>query len=51
MLAVSRQYVDRLSREDSTFPKPEAELASGRVWTRKAIVAWAKAAGRDIPEE
>jgi predicted DNA-binding transcriptional regulator AlpA len=51
MLGVSRQYVDRLSREDPAFPAPEVELASGRVWTRQAVVAWAKAAGRDIRAE
>jgi len=46
LLGVSRQYVDRLSREDPTFPDPEVELASGRVWESKAIEKWAKAAGR-----
>ena len=46
MLEVSRQYVDRLTREDPTFPEPEADLASGRVWDRKAVEAWARATGR-----
>jgi predicted DNA-binding transcriptional regulator AlpA len=50
MLAVSRQYVDRLSREDSSFPEPEVTLASGRVWSRHAIEQWAKATGRPIGE-
>ena len=50
MLAVSRQYVDRLSREDATFPDPEVVLASGRVWSRHAIEKWAKATGRTIVE-
>jgi hypothetical protein len=47
-LDVSRQYVDRLSREDPKFPKPEVELASGRVWSREAIEKWAKPAGRQV---
>jgi predicted DNA-binding transcriptional regulator AlpA len=42
MLGVSRQYVDRLSRATS-FPAPEAELASGRIWSREAVEAWARA--------
>ena len=50
MLAVSRQYVDRLSREDPSFPEPEVVLASGRVWSRPAIEKWAKASGRTIVE-
>ena len=41
MLDVSRQYVDRLSRA-STFPEPEVELASGRVWSREDVEAWAR---------
>ena len=50
MLDVSRQYVDRLSREDESFPEPEVVLASGRVWSRQAVKQWAKAAGRTIVE-
>ncbi len=46
--SVSRQYVDRLSREDPTFPAPEVQLASGRVWAREAIVKWAEKTGRPI---
>lgn len=46
LLEVSRQYVDRLTREDPTFPEPEADLASGRVWDRGAVEAWARATGR-----
>jgi hypothetical protein len=48
MFDVSRQYVDRLSREDDAFPVPELELASGRVWTRASIEKWAKATGRAV---
>lgn len=46
MLEVSRQYAHRLSREDSTFPEPEAELISGRVWQRSVVEAWARTTGR-----
>jgi predicted DNA-binding transcriptional regulator AlpA len=46
LLGVTRQRVDQLARTDETFPAPEAELKSGRVWTREAIEAWAKRAGR-----
>jgi hypothetical protein len=42
MFEVSRQYVDRLSRAAS-FPEPEVELASGRVWSREAVEAWGRA--------
>lgn len=45
VLGVSRQYVDTLSRRD-TFPKPAAELASGRVWQRKDVEARARATER-----
>ena len=48
MLDLSRQRVDQLTREDPTFPRPEAELPSGRVWMRAAIVKWAKAKGRMV---
>ena len=46
MLGVSRQYVDRLSKEDPDFPEPEAELTGGRVWSTEAVEAWARAKGR-----
>jgi hypothetical protein len=48
MLDLSRQRVDQLTREDPTFPEPEAELPAGRVWTRAAIMKWAKAKGRPV---
>jgi predicted DNA-binding transcriptional regulator AlpA len=51
MLGVVRQYVHRLSQEDSTFPKPVAELAAGRVWKRGDIVNWAKATGRKVGKD
>ena len=46
MLEVSRQYVDRLSKEDPTFPGPEVEIAAGRVWSREAVEKWARKTGR-----
>lgn len=45
ILDLSRQRADQLSRQKG-FPDPAAELASGRVWTAAAVMAWAKAAGR-----
>jgi predicted DNA-binding transcriptional regulator AlpA len=47
MFGVSRQYVDRLSRE-AGFPEPEVTLVSGRIWSREAIETWAKATGRTV---
>ena len=41
MFEVSRQYADRLSRMP-TFPEPEVELASGRIWSREAVETWAR---------
>jgi len=46
LLGVSRQYVDRLTREDPDFPEPEVELSAGRIWSREAVEAWARASGR-----
>jgi predicted DNA-binding transcriptional regulator AlpA len=46
MLGITRQRVHQLALEDDTFPEPEATLATGRVWTREAVEAWAKATGR-----
>lgn len=47
MFDVSRQYVDRLTKQPD-FPAPEVELASGRVWKRSAVEAWAKKKGRPV---
>lgn len=46
MLGVSRRRVNQLTVEDDTFPSPEAVLSAGKVWTRAAILEWAKATGR-----
>jgi len=49
MFDVSRQYVDRLTKM-AGYPEPEVTLISGRVWSREAVEAWAKATGREIVE-
>jgi predicted DNA-binding transcriptional regulator AlpA len=41
ILGVTRQRVHQLIRAYSDFPKPEAELAVGRIWKREAITTWA----------
>lgn len=46
LLGVTRQRVDRITRTHKDFPTPVAELASGRVWKRADIEAWAKRTGR-----
>lgn len=40
LLGVSRQRVAQIAGSYSDFPAPEAELASGRIWTRQAIEVW-----------
>ena len=49
MLGVSRQYTDRLVRQDG-FPAAEAVITAGRIWKREDVEAWAKATGR-LPVE
>jgi prophage regulatory protein len=46
LLDVSRQRVHQIIRDNPSFPEPVAELAAGRIWLRKDVEAWAKAAGR-----
>jgi hypothetical protein len=48
MLGVSRVRVHQLSRDDPDFPDPEVVLSGGRVWSRDAILKWAKATGREV---
>ena len=48
MLGVSKQRVIQLSQRES-FPVPVATLASGRIWKRKDVEAWARHAGRRLP--
>jgi hypothetical protein len=50
MLRVSRQRVDVLTRRDD-FPSPVADLESGRVWERAAVVEWATAHGRTVYDD
>jgi ATP-dependent Clp protease ATP-binding subunit ClpA len=40
LLGVSRQRVDQLSNSYADFPPPEADLASGRIWSKAAIEGW-----------
>ena len=46
LLDISRQRVHQIIRDDPSFPEPVAELASGRIWLRKDVEAWARRAGR-----
>lgn len=46
LLGVSRQRVHQLIHDDPTFPKPVAELASGRIWLKQDVSAWARKTGR-----
>lgn len=48
LLGVSRQRADQLVRTKD-FPDPIAELASGRIWERAAVVRWARDTGRSVP--
>ncbi|KHD77189.1 hypothetical protein MB27_12090 [Actinoplanes utahensis] len=41
LLGVSRQRAFMVSCRDG-FPKPVAELASGRIWRRDDVVAWVR---------
>ncbi|HVA05479.1 MAG TPA: hypothetical protein VNG12_01940 [Acidimicrobiales bacterium] len=50
LFGVSRQRVDQLTRAEG-FPEPVAELASGRIWNRDEVIAWAEATGRTIVGE
>ena len=40
LLGVSRQRVAQIADSYPDFPAPEAELASGRIWTREAVEGW-----------
>lgn len=45
LLGASRQRADRLTKKNE-FPAPIADLASGRIWERDKVEAWARAIGR-----
>lgn len=46
MLKVTRQRVDEITRTHPDFPEPEVVLASGRIWKRAEVEAWARRTGR-----
>lgn len=46
LLGVTRQRIDQIAREDSTFPSAEATLQSVRIWSRETVERWARATGR-----
>lgn len=41
MLSVSKNTAMRYSQRDD-FPTPVAELASGRIWQKRAVARWAE---------
>jgi predicted DNA-binding transcriptional regulator AlpA len=49
MLGVSRQRVTQLT-EQPGFPKPEVNLAMGKVWRTEDVIEWAKQTGRRVEE-
>ena len=40
LLGISQQRVHQLVNSREDFPKPEANLAIGRVWRREVIEEW-----------
>lgn len=46
LLGISRQRVNAIAKTHPDFPKPEIELAAGRIWKREDIERWAKDTGR-----
>lgn len=50
LFGVSRQRVQQLINRDD-FPKPESELAMGKVWRTDDVRAWGVATGRLKPGE
>lgn len=49
MLGVTRQRVNQLAAEPG-FPAPEIVLDAGRIWSREAIIVWARLVGREVVE-
>jgi hypothetical protein len=49
ILGVSRQRVAQMLAEIPGFPRPEVELAAGRIWKRADIKKWAKENRKEIP--
>jgi chromosome partitioning protein len=50
LLGVTRQTVSNWRARQEGFPSPTAELRSGPIWTRSAIVSWAAEAAVPIVE-
>lgn len=50
MLGVSRSYAAQLVNSKG-FPDPAVTIGTTRGWRRADVVAWARAAGRELHEE
>lgn len=50
LLGASKQAVANWKARKANFPKPIAELKSGPVWSRDAVVAWADSEGISVVE-
>jgi chromosome partitioning protein len=50
LLGASRQTVGNWRQRREGFPRPVAELKSGPIWQRSAILEWAKATGATVVE-
>lgn len=48
LLGVTRQRLLQLLDAYPDFPKPDAELAIGRVWRRADVERWARKHGRQV---
>ena len=46
---ISRQRAYQLTSQDD-FPKPEADLAMGKVWSSDKVRRWAREHGRAVDE-
>ena len=46
LLGISRQRVDAIVKTHADFPRPEVELAAGRIWKREDVERWARKTGR-----
>jgi predicted DNA-binding transcriptional regulator AlpA len=46
LLGISRQRVNAIVKTHEDFPRPEVELAAGRIWKREDVERWARKTGR-----
>jgi predicted DNA-binding transcriptional regulator AlpA len=46
MLGVSRQRVHQIIASEPDFPKPEARLSAGAIWSTKEVESWIRSKGR-----